>query len=228
MTSPSVISLMRAPASRTSLIRSSCRGPVEDDHRDVVHAASEGRRDPVQVLGRRETNVHLAGHDRPHGELLEIGVGRVQEPALLGCRQHRDRIGGSRRHEVGAFKRIDRDVDLGRLAAVRVPPAQLLADVQHRRLVPLALTDDDRRGDVELVHRLAHRLRRGAVGLVTVAPAHVPRARDGGRFGHADHLQREELLHRVARGGLVAHGDGQLRLGRTNDAGDDDPASIAP
>ena len=49
--------------------------------------------------------------------------------------------------------------------------ADLLADVQHRRLVALALADDDRAFHLDLVHRDAHRL-----GGESVAP-------HGGRRG---------------------------------------------
>ncbi len=42
--------------------------------------------------------------------------------------------------------------------------ADLLADVQHRRLVALALADDDPSGEFDLVHGPAHGLGGGAVG----------------------------------------------------------------
>ena len=40
--SPSPISRMRAPALRMSAIRRSWRGPVQDDHHQVVHLAVQG------------------------------------------------------------------------------------------------------------------------------------------------------------------------------------------
>jgi hypothetical protein len=49
-------------------------------------------------------------------------------------------LGGQR----GAFQRVERDVDLGAVAV-----ADLLADVEHRRLVALAFADDDDALDVE-------------------------------------------------------------------------------
>ena len=42
--------------------------------------------------------------------------------------------------------------------------ADLLADEQHRRLVALALADDDRAGHLDVVERPAHRLGRRPVG----------------------------------------------------------------
>ncbi len=65
--------------------------------------------------------------------------------------------------EVGALQRVHRDVDPRDVVAVRAGPPDPLADVQHRRLVALALADDDPAGEVDLVHRPAHRLGRGGV-----------------------------------------------------------------
>ena len=69
------------------------------------------------------------------------------------------------------------------------PRAHLLADVEHRRLVALALADHHRAVDVERVERLAHGVDRGLVGLVLVAAAHQPRRGDGGRLGDAHDFQ---------------------------------------
>ena len=77
-------------------------------------------------------------------------------------------------------------IELGRPLATRFVPstgstamstsyvaaAELLADVEHRRLVALAFADDDAAGDLHLVERFAHRLDGGAVGDVAFAAAH--------------------------------------------------------
>ena len=52
--------------------------------------------------------------------------------------------------------------------------ADLLADVEHRRLVALALADHHRAVDVEHVERLAHGVDRRLVGRVLVAVADQP------------------------------------------------------
>ena len=52
-----------------------------------------------------------------------------------------------------------------------VAVADLLADVEHRRLVALALADDDAAADVQVAEGAAHRLGGGAVGAVAVAEA---------------------------------------------------------
>ena len=82
------------------------------------------------------------------------------------------------RHEVRALERIDRDVDL-RLTRQR--DADLLADEEHRRLVALALADDDRAAHLDVVERLAHRLDGGLVRAVAVAATHVAGGRDRGQ-----------------------------------------------
>ena len=83
----------------------------------------------------------------------------------------------------------------GTVGTVRAGLADPLADVEHRRLVALALADDDAAGELDLVHGLAHRLGGRGVGLVLGAPTHEPRRLDRGGLRDADHLQREQLLH---------------------------------
>ena len=144
----------------------------------------------------RPGDVDAARGDRADGELLEVRVRGVGQAALLGRGEDRDRAGLAGRHEVGPLERVHGDVDL--LDARAVVAADLLADVEHRRLVALALADDDRAGDVGLVHRPAHRLGRRLVGLVALPLAHEPGGRDRGGLGDADHLEREELLHRTS------------------------------
>ena len=71
------------------------------------------------------------------------------------------------------------------------PRADLLADIEHRRLVALALADDDGAVDVEAVERRAHGVDGGLVGGLLVAAAHQPRGGHGRRLGDAHRLQRQ-------------------------------------
>src|SRR3546814_14298013 len=73
-----------------------------------------------------------------------------------------DLLGGDR----GAFERIERDIDLRPLARRR---AHFLTDIEHRRLVALALADHDGAVHVEAVERLAHCLDGGGVGGLFIA-----------------------------------------------------------
>jgi hypothetical protein len=66
----------------------------------------------------------------------------MDKPAGLGRGEDGDCPGLPVRDEVGALQRVDRDVD--RLdVGLGLVAADLLADEQHRRLVALALADDD-------------------------------------------------------------------------------------
>src|SRR3546814_4342458 len=58
------------------------------------------------------------------------------------------------RGDRGAFERVERDVDL------RAAAADLLADVEHRCLVALALADHDGAVDLEVVERGPHGVHR--------------------------------------------------------------------
>ena len=81
----------------------------------------------------------------------------------------------------------------GNDAAVRrlVRHADLLADVEHRRLVALAFADDDRAVDGHRVHLAAHRLDGDRVGLVPIALSHRVGAGDGGLLDDAQEVERE-------------------------------------
>jgi hypothetical protein len=73
------------------------------------------------------------------------------------------------------------------------PGADLLADVQHRRLVALALADDHRAAHRQAIHRLAHRLDGDAVRVLPVALPHRPRTGDGGVLDHGEKLSQQLL-----------------------------------
>jgi hypothetical protein len=78
----------------------------------------------------------------------------------------------------------------------------LFADVEHRRLVALALANDDRAVEADVVHRAAHRFHRRFVGVVVVAVTHPVVGRD--RRGLGD-------THEIEAGGAV---EGLRRLHR--------------
>src|SRR3546814_4145367 len=68
-------------------------------------------------------------------DLVHVDVGRVEEPALVGHGDDGHRVwpalGGNR----GALERVEGDVDLG------TAQPNFLADIEHRRLIALALAD---------------------------------------------------------------------------------------
>ena len=67
----------------------------------------------------------------------------------------------------------------------------LLADVEHRRFVALALADDDGAVDRHRVHHAAHRLDGDLVGLVAIALPHRVGAGDGRLFDDPEKFERE-------------------------------------
>src|SRR3546814_15037656 len=92
----------------------------------------------------------------------------MEQAAFLGDREHRERVGAGLGGDRRAFERVERDVDLWPLAR-RV--ANLLADIQHRRLVALPLAAPDRAVHLQGVERGTPRHDPAAVGGLFVAPA---------------------------------------------------------
>ncbi len=184
---------------------------LEDHDRDVGHLAAERLRDAADVLGRRYADVDLAGGGRTHAQLLHVRVGRVRQTACLGCAQDRDRARLAVGDEVRALQRVDGDVDGRDVLPFLAGLADPLADVEHRGLVALALTDDDPPCELDLVHRGAHGLRRRRVGLVLGATTHEPRRLDRGSLGDAHHLEREQLFHQWSCGSIANGLSGAVR-----------------
>ena len=159
-------------------------------------------REDADALGGGHVEIDDAGREaRADGELFHIDVGGVQHRAAGAHRHHGQRVrhglGGQRR----ALERVEGDVDLLAPAV-----ADLLADIEHRRLVALALADDDDAAYVEHVELLAHRLDGDVIGRLLVAAADQPRRRDRGRLGdpgepEAEHPVLKGVLdHRPLRG----------------------------
>ena len=173
-------------------------GTVEHAGGDVGGLDALRLGDRADVVGDRAREV-----DRPFGiaradrELLHVDVGRVEQAAALRDREDRKRVraglGGDRR----ALERVERDVDR-RSAILR--RADALADVEHRRLVALALADDHGAVHRQLVERGAHRLDGGSVGGLLVAAADQPRGGDRRGFGDSHHLEDEDAVEDVAAG----------------------------
>ena len=180
--------------------------PVEDQRDQIADLDILGPGQIGEVLARRGVDVdHLLGQAAADRDLVHVGVGRVEEAAGAGHRDAGDRVRAAGRGDRGALERIERDVDLGPAAR-----ADLLADVEHRRLVALALADHHGALDVEHVERLAHRVDRRLIGRVLVAATHPGRARDRRALGHPHRLEREVA---ILESDLVRHGSA-LPLGR--------------
>ena len=147
----------------------------------------------------------------PDGDLLHVeDRARVEHGAPLGQGDHRDGVAPPQGGEGGALHGIDGDVGLRRCAV-----ADPLAVVEHRRLVLLALADDD-----DAVHRhgvedRAHGVDGRAVGAVLVPSAHPPGRGHRRGLGDPDELEGEVAIGlghgrhgSAARIGLDAEDDG--------------------
>ena len=197
-TSPSVISRMRAPVARISAISASCRGRSSTQTMIPLVAVPLARASRGPLGGG-----HVEGDEPglvagPDGDLLHVDVGRVQHRAARPHGDHRQRVrhvlGGQR----GAFQRVEGDVDRRAVAG-----ADLLADEEHRRLVALALADDDHALDVEQVELGAHGVDRRLVGgLLVAGPDQLGRG-DRGRLRDAGEAQRQ---HAVGEDPVLGHG----------------------
>ena len=122
----------------------------------------------------------------------------MQQPPLLGGRQHGNGVGRTGRAQVGPFERIHGDVDLVEdpaAAVLLLRQADFFANVEHGRFIALALTDHNGAVDGHRVHLAAHRLDRNLVGAMAIALSHGVGAGDGGLFGDAKELEREVRFH---------------------------------
>jgi hypothetical protein len=94
----------------------------------------------------------------------------------------------------GAFERIDSDIDPRPLSG-----SDSLADVKHRRLVPLAFSDDDGSVNRQPVELSAHRINSHLVCPdLIAAPAHACRAY-GRTLGYPDDFDAQDTLEQQSR-----------------------------
>ena len=119
---------------------------------------------------------------------------------MFGCRQNSNRIGFAKRAQVRAFQRIHGNIDAGMARIIGLVPASadLLTDIEHRRLVALPLADDDRAVDWQRVHFLAHGLDRDLIGLVPVPLPHRVGAGDSCLLHYAQEVEGEIGIDRHA------------------------------
>ena len=193
-----MIRRMRAPASRTSFIASSWRGrssmttitsPIDPPLRSAIS---------FKVSGSGRSRSSRSAISSPPGHLFHVDAGAgVEHRAALGEGDDRDRARHPQRAEAGPLERVDGDVDDRRRAV-----ADLLAVVEHRRLVLLALADDDGAVHRDRVEDVAHRVDGGLVGGDLVAAADPAGRGEGGGLGDADELEREVAVGLGGWGGL--------------------------
>ena len=167
-TSPSVIRLTERAGAAHRRDQVGVTRAIEDHGGDGFGGHPLGLGEVADVFLRRRVEIDhslgVAGADR---DLVHVDVGRVQERAAFGHGEG----GYGARHVLGAqrraLQRVDRNVDLEAGLG-----ADLFADEQHRRLIHLALADDDGPVDRQIVEFAAHGIDGGLVGgLLVAAPA---------------------------------------------------------
>ena len=191
LTSPSEISTMRAPASRTLAISSAWRGrsrmqttrSATSDFFACARFFEIGRRRLVEI----DEIVGQAAADR---DLVHVDVGRVEKMPASAIA-----ITASALAPPLAVIVVPSSGSSAMSIGGPLPGADLFADIEHRRLVALALADHDGAVDRQAVQRLAHRIDGGLIGGLLVAAAHQARGRERRRLGHPHRLQRQVAIH---------------------------------
>ena len=160
---------------------------LEHDDAHVGHAPALGLRDGLHVLGRRCVDVDRVDRVRADRDLVHVDRrAREEHRAALGDRDHGDRVRLAERRQAGALERVDGDVD--RRAS---PLADVLAVVEHRRLVLLAFADHDDAVHHDGVEHRAHAVDRRLVGSdLVAAPDPAPGTHRSG-LRDTDELERQ-------------------------------------
>ena len=183
--------------------------PVQHDHGDVRGPLVLGLGHPADVLADRQADVDDVGRVGSGRQLVHVEDGaRVVHRAALGHGQDGDGVAHSLGGQRGSVDGVDGDVDL-RTRAV----ADLLAVVEHRGVVLLALADDDDTVHADARDEVTHGLDGGTVGAVLVTSPDPATGGHGGRLGHAYQLEREVAVRTLRRGQWWCRTEGAARGG---------------
>ena len=189
---------MRAPAGAHLVDQLGVAGTVEDDDGEVADAPpaspwppSAGSASASRVMSIAPTAL---GTD---GDLLHV-VRRagVEHRAPLADGDHRQGVAAALGGERGAVDRVDGDVD--QRAGCRRRRCSPLKSIGASSFSPSPMTTMP-----SIVHRRqdgAHRLDRGAVGAVLVAPPDPAGRRQGRRLGDPDQLHGQVAVGSFSRG----------------------------
>src|ERR1700722_12107951 len=118
-------------------------GAIEHYHDEILHVAIHSLRDVLQIVSYRRVELDSILAGGADHDFFHVAVGSVQQPTAFRSGKYGDRTGRARGAKVGAFERIDRNINLGNLAPIRKFRADFLADVKHGRFIALAFADDD-------------------------------------------------------------------------------------
>ena len=163
---------------------------IQHHHDEIIDIAIQPLGDRFEIIRRRSIQVERALASRPGDDLLHVAIRGMQQSAGFRGSQHGDGVGRAGGAQIRALQRIYGDVDRRVLHAGRRCRAHAFADVQHGRLIALALADHDVSSDVYVFESTPHGLHRGMIGAGVVALSHGARRRDGGFLHHPSHLKR--------------------------------------
>ncbi|MNV76038.1 hypothetical protein D3C71_1693680 [compost metagenome] len=138
----------------------------------------------------RVRKIQPAGQIGAAGQLLHVDVRRMEQAALVGDGDHRLGVLQAAGDNLGAFQRIDGDVD-GRPLLV----ADLLADVQHGRVVHFAFADHNRPVDGDGIKHGANGRCRRIVRGILVSPADPAGRSQSTQFRNPYNLQSQFTFH---------------------------------
>ena len=198
-TSPSLMKRMLAPTSRSAATASSWRGRSSMITVTSPGLAALALGDLADHVLERIVEADQVGGAGAGRDLLHVDAGaRVEHRAARREGDHRQGGGHPARGQGRPLERVDGDVDHGRAAV-----ADLLAVVEHRRLVLLALADHDDAVHRDRVEHQPHRVDGGAVGALLLAAADPAAGGERPRLGHPDELEREVAIRRRAGADVV-------------------------
>ena len=126
---------------------------LQDAHVDVAHRLAELFAQILQVLSNRVIDMQTTAAIGCCCDLPHVGIGCEQKRAARsdGNRGQRIRLIGSA--QIRTFQRIDGDVDLLATAT------ELLADVEHGRLVAFTFADNNATREIDVVDGSVHGVR---------------------------------------------------------------------
>ncbi len=167
---------------------------VENDDDHFVDRPVERTGDGFEVLRDGGVEVDEPARLRPDNDFLHVAIGRAQQAAAVGGREHGDRPRRAGGAEVGAFERINRDIHKGCVVAAL---ANFLAGIKQWRFVPLSLADHDLAIHRDQIHLGPHGFDRDMVGVSPFALAHGSGGSDGGALGNAEEIPGKFILDHI-------------------------------
>src|SRR5581483_3652517 len=110
----------------------------------------------------------------------------------------------------------DGDIDFGNVAAVGKLRSDFLSDVEHGRLVALALTDDNRSPHRNGLHALAHGFGGDLVRKLARPLAHGARRGNRSDFNDSQEFRRKVAFNVLAKAPYLAFFARRTRMSRHN------------